>query len=281
MAFNKIGGVAISRPVFSVALPSGSPFLLPGGQGTTGTYNAQNGNVVQTGQPLTGQYLLNLGAASSLQVLDPASTRWMTVANGPNVGLPCSSDNASFRLVNTTGCPVSGTITNAGSGLTNGYNTVSVTASAGGSTWNTLVGGAINSTITITSGGSGYTQPPILAFDPPANQGSAPYILPTATCTISGGAVNAVTVVNAGAGLVSAPTVRVIPAQGDTTGGGAVLTVNATLAGSGTLTAIWPAIYGAALGTAPTLSFSPASTIAVTAVLNGTGATDTVEITSL
>lgn len=280
MAFTKIGAGSALVPALAIALSQGETFVLPPGQGVIGTFGA--GSKIPTGTSLSGQYVVNLGTAIQAQILDAGSQQWATVAAGPSNDITVSADGVNFRVANTTGTPTSATITNAGSGLTNGYNTVAVTASAGGSTWNTIVGGAINTTVTITSGGAGYTLPPILVFVVPENQGSTPYILPTAYCTISGGAVNAVTVLNAGAGLVSAPTIQVIPQASDTTGGGAVLTVNATLAGSGTLTFLGPNLYGSSLAIAPTLSFSPASTLAATAVLNGaTGAVDTVKLYSL
>lgn len=282
MSIAKMGAGSALNPALYIALSQGETFLLPGAQGVLGTFGAQQGNLVQTGSIMTGQYLVNLGAVSSAQVMDSGSQQWITLATGPNNDATIPGDNKNYRIVNPSGTPKSGTITNAGTGLTNGYNTVAVTASTGGSTWNTFVGGAINTTVTITAGGSLYTQPPILTFVVPVNQGSTPYILPTATCTISGGVINAVTVLNAGAGLVSAPTIQIIPQQIDTTGGGAVLTVNTTLAGSGTLTYITPATYGTSLGTAPTLTFVPASTIAVTAVLtSATGSVDTITLFSM
>ncbi len=282
MPFNKLGAGTNLLPGLPIALSQGETFLLPSGQGVLGTFNAQTGNLVATGSVLTGQYIVNLGAVSAAQVLDTGSQQWITFAKGPSNDATISSDGKSFRIVNPSGTPASAAISNAGSGLTNGYNTVAVTASTGGSTWNTFVGGAINTTVTITTAGANYTVPPILVFVPPANQGSAPYILPTAYCTISGGAISAVTVLNAGAGLVSAPTIQVVPQPSDTTGGGAVLTVNATLAGSGTLLYLAPNYLGTSLGTAPTLTFVPASTIAATVTLtSATGSVDTIELFSI
>lgn len=274
MPINKLGTTQSLLPALPVALVSGQTFNIPAANGALGTFGSVS--PVPTGAALTGQYIVSLGAVSEFQVKDSGSSQWKRTAISSSVtkALLVSSDGTNYRVANTTDVPVSGTITNAGSGLTNGYNTVAVTPSAGGSTWNTIVGGAINSTITITAGGSGYSNAPTLVFVPPTNQGSTPYVLPTAYCTVSGGAINSVTVLSAGAGLVSAPTIQVIPNPADTNAGGAVLTVNPTLAGSGTLTAIFVNTYGTSVGaTAPTLTFSPASTIAVTAVLNGTTAT--------
>jgi len=210
----------------------------------------------------SGQFNVMLGPYTFLQWYDTLAGIWRISQS--QVGFQSiDSDGANWRLANLTGSPIAGVITNAGTGLTNGFNTVTVTPSAGGSTWKTVVGGAINSTITITAGGTGYTLPPLLMIDPPPVGG----IQATATCTISGGAINAVTVTNQGAGYTTAPNVTVVNQAGDTTGAGGVLTVNATLAGSGTLTALVALTPGTVLTSVPTFTFSPASTIAATAVM--------------
>lgn len=273
MGIQKIGafGQTFTNPPMAVALAPGERFLLPAGQGVLGTFaQGPSGANGWTGNTLTGEYMLDVGPFTDLQVYNSVLQVWESYAPFSGEACTVSSDGNNFSLANTTGCPVGAVITNAGSGLTNGFNTVTVTPSSGGSTWNTIVGGAINTTVTITAGGSGYTKAPILVFNPPANQGSIPYILPTAICTISSGAINAVTVTNQGAGLVSAPTITVIPAIGDTTGAGGVLTVNATLAGSGTLLWMGMATPGTGLTSVPTFTFSPASSIAATAIMNFT-----------
>lgn len=274
MPFNKLSALtATILAMMPVGLAPGEVFVLPPGQGVVGTYGQTGAANQLTGNPLTGQYLVQLGPYTVLQQYDPGLQYWHDIQCGYGQQNIISSDGKNYRLANTTGCPVGALITNAGSSLTNGFNTVTVTPSAGGSTWNTIVGGAINSTITITAGGTGYVTPPLLVFSPPANQGNTPYVLPTAVCTISAGAINAVTVTNQGAGLVAAPTITVLPQWNDTTGGGGVLTVNATLALSGQLLLMWPATYnntGTGLTAVPTFTFSPASSIAATAIMNFT-----------
>jgi hypothetical protein len=271
-----------------------------------------------TGNPLSGQYYLNLGQYSCIQVYDQSLNYWRTICVSPyGSPLAFSADGANYRVANTTGCPVGAIVTTASSSLTNGFygysqfgsgqgaaviiqngivtagnSTFTVTASAGGSLWNMLVGGAVNTTISLSgtvyqnlpnyyvsgspsftaTGGSLYTKPPIIVFTPPPNQGQQPYILPTATCTISAGAINAVTVVNQGAGLLGLPGIVVIPQPGDTTGGGAILgwsSSNGTQTGSGTLLAMWPAYYGTAVTAVPTFTFSPTGA-AATAIMNFT-----------
>lgn len=274
MPYNKISGFATGIvPAIPTALAPGEVLVLPAGQGIVGNFGGVSNPAQATGNPMTGQFLLQLGQYTVLQMYDPGLQYWRNVQVDPNSLLNVSSDGTNYRIANTTGCPIGALITNAGSGLTNGFNTVTVTPSAGGSTWNTIVGGAINSTVTITAGGSSYTKPPLLMFVPPASQGATPYILPTAVCALTTGAISSVTVTNQGAGLVAAPTIVVIPQQGDTTGGGAVLTVNATLALSGQLLLMWPTQYnntGTGLTAVPTFTFVPASTIAATAIMDFT-----------
>lgn len=212
-----------------------------------------------------GTFWVAPGPYTSLQWKDPVTGAWRTINASPTtVPYSLDSDGANFRLANLTGTPIGALITNAGSSLTNGFNTVTVTPSAGASVWQTVVGGAINSTVTVTAGGSGYTYAPTLIFSPPPTGG----IQATGVAVLSAGAVNSVTVTNQGAGYTIAPTVTVINDLRDTTGSGAVLTVNATLAGSGTLTAMYPTDPGTVLTAVPTFTFSPASTIAATAIMN-------------
>ena len=239
-------------PTNFVSLPAGQTFILP-----------------------SGTFLVIPGGNTSIQFLDPVSGKWSTI-NADNSFQPfhLDSDGSNIRLANLTGCPIGANITNAGTGYTNGVGQtttgLTITPSAGSSVWIPVVGGAINSTITITAGGTGYTFPPNLVIQAPPAGG----IQASATCTVSGGAINAVTVVNQGAGYTSAPLVVVQNDYRDTTGKGGILTVNATLVGSGGLTAMYPSPaqgvsgYGTPLTTAPTFTFSPASTTAATAVMN-------------
>lgn len=256
---------------------SGIPLGLGGALGsrifnaTTGVANAAAGSnaVTLTAARIqnipSGTYWISPGPYTSLQYKDPVTGDWTTInAASSLVPFYIDSDGGNFRLANLTGTPIGGLITNAGSALTNGFGTVAITPSAGASVWQSVVGGAINSTVTITTAGTLYTYAPTLVISPPPLGG----VQATAICTISAGAINAVTTTNQGAGYVTAPTITVINDPRDTTGSGGVLTVNATLAGSGTLTAMYPTDPGTVLTAVPTFTFSPASTIAVTAIMN-------------
>jgi len=300
MAFNKIGALGYNNtlPTLAMSLSAGEVFLLPAGQGVVGTFNSSS-NLALTGWTLNGQYIVELGKYCIIQYFDPVLLIWRSFGSAGATG-SFTSDGTNYRIANLTGCPVGALITNTGSGMTNGFygynaagsavviqsgtvtagnSTLTVAASAGSSTWNVIVGGSINTTVTVTAGGTNYTRAPLLVFNPPVGQGSQPYVLPTGYCTLSSGAVNAVTVVNAGSGLVSAPTITVIPQPGDTTGGGAVLTVNSTLTNSGQVTWMAPSYNGTALTSTPTFTFTGTGTgsVAVTAIMNYTvtGATPT------
>jgi hypothetical protein len=282
MGFMDISGQGNNYPMLPVGLAPGEAFILPAGQGVVGQFGGISTPQIGTNNPLSGQYFLQLGQYSTLQMFDDGLNYWQDVNVSPMALVTVSSDGANFRVVNSTGCPVGALITGAGSGGTNGFYGYSqfgagqggavviqnglatagnaiftITPSAGGSLWNAIVGGGVNTTISFSgtvfngnlssqnpsgvgqslyafgqgsaaggitaSGGTNYTRAPLIVFTPPPNQGAQPYILPTAVCTISGGVINAITVTHQGAGLIALPGINVVPAPGDLTGGGAVL----------------------------------------------------------
>jgi hypothetical protein len=323
MPINKISGGTVNLPQYLLGLAAGEIFYLPPGQGLIGTYGLVNSPQLNIGVTLSGQYMLDLGNYSVLQTYDSGMNYWRNVcAGGPYAQqVTVSADGYNYRIVNSTGCPVGALITTSGTGGVNGFygytqfgpvsglqqavviqngqttlgnTSLIVTPSAGGSTWNAIVGGAVNSTISFSgtvyqngafggtgvsqtaSAGANYTRAPIILFAPPVNQGAQPYFLPSAICTISAGAINAITVLNQGAGLVALPLITVLNAPGDTTGGGAVLgwlSANSADALLGHLTALWPSLFGTAQTSVPTLAFSGASSpaaAAATAIMNFT-----------
>ena len=258
-----------ANPSTAVPLTSGEVYVLP-----------------------AGQYMICPGAYTFMQWFDPVTQLWRCFGTpSGSDSAPATSDGTNFRLANLTGTVVGASVTNAGSGYTNGIyfptaallaqsgnqvngfvgtgiaSAPTCTFAAGGGTvlaqGTVIVGGAINSTIAITSGGSSYTLPPTLIISNPPSGG----VPATATCTISAGAINAVTVTNQGAGYNAAPTVTVVRHPLDTTGTGGVLTVNATLAGSGGITAITVPINGVGMTSVPAITFAPASTSAATSIM--------------
>lgn len=267
MPVNKLGAGQNLYPPMTIPLAGGQTYLLPGGQGVAGTF----GSTIQgfTGYTLTGQYLVNLGPYCSLQMFDSTQQIWRNVPAANGTPIFFSSDGTNYRLANTTGCPVGAIVTTGLGALTNGFNTVTVTPTAGSSTWNTIVGGSMPSgLVSVTTVGSGYVYPPQLIFTP-VNQGSSPYIMPTAVAVLTGGSISSITVLSVGAGMLTAPSITVINRPGDTIGSGAVCLPPQSLT-TGSLAHMWPVNYGTPVTVAPTFTFTPASSIAATAIMNFT-----------
>ena len=296
MGMNKISGLsALTAAAIPLALAAGEVFMLPVGQGIIGSFGAVSAPQIGTSNPLTGQFVIEMGQYTCLQIYDSTTDLWRNVQVSPYQALTISSDGANYRLANTTGCPVGALITAAGSGGTNGFygynnsgqaitwqngiqtlgNTVfTITFTAATTVYQNGVFGGTGPSL-IANPGSGYVRAPMIVFAPPPNQGNQPCILPAATCTISGGAINAITVTQQGAGLLGLPVITVIPAPGDITGGGAVLgwtAGNSGQVGSGTVMAMAPAFYGTAVTAVPTFTFGGTSNPAptVTAIMNFT-----------
>lgn len=217
-----------------------------------------------------GEFLVNPGLYGWIQFYDPVIGMWlMDPSTAPNSPKAVRSDGASWRVWNPTGCPVGALVTNVGSSYAAASTTVS--PSTGASTWRPIVGGAINTTITIgkdsagTTGGSNFTYPPQLVIDPPPAGG----VPATAYCALSGGAINSITVVDQGAGYTSVPAVTVIPDPLDPNYNSTITipALTAALTGSGTVTAIVPVAHGTVLTTAPTLTIAGAGASATASAI--------------
>lgn len=254
MGMNMMGAGPWAKKAYPVSLASGQEYVLP-----------------------SGQYFVRLGHLVVVQFYDALTGIWRTFANSAQSGfVPVTADGANVRLFNPSGTVVGAYVTNGGSGYTNGiypYGTIAsgsyvlATASAGLGNFSVIVGGAINTSVTLTTAGAGYNYPPTLVFsDPPAGGVKA-----SAVATVSGGAITGVTVVNQGAGYTAAPTITVVPDPRDTITTAAALTVNSTLANSGRVTAVLLGTSGGAgyAGTPPTISFSASAgtSAAATAVM--------------
>lgn len=257
--------------------------------------------------PPNGQYIVTLGRVSILQWQDPWGI-WRACGL-PGATVQFQQTGPNFRILNNSGTIVGATITTAGSAGTNGIGATATGASVSfgsapssgrAATAYCIVGGSINSTITITTAGTGLLVPPLLVFDPPPLGG----IPATARCTLTSGTIGAVTVTNPGAGYQTAPNCYVIPQWGQYPGGtiagvappnavgpstsftqnalmqlqaqgilvGAwttmpVLTVNATLAGDASLTGVVMLDYGANYTSVPSMTFTGAPTSAAATAL--------------
>lgn len=254
--------------------------------------------------PPAGNYLVTLGLTSVLQYWDPTLMEWRVYAQPGAEAMPVSMDGANWRLVNMSGVVIGASITNAGTGATNGIGAAATgvavsfgAAPTGGvaAAGFAIVGGSINTTIAITNGGSGFLTPPLLLIDPPPPGGVQATAVVSA---LTAGVITGVTVTNAGAGYVTAPNVYVIaqpavygaapagivnnpvntpysliiPQTGivGNVAGGAQLTVNATLTGSGTVTGIVLTSFGGGYAgtTIPTIAITGAGAAAATALMS-------------
>ncbi len=241
--------------------------LVYGGQGVVPSARGQNTTVISlpaaTSQLVpAGSWGVGTGLYSSLQEFDPVTGIWRNVGNDAGSTFRwINSDGTNFRVANTTGQVVGALVTACGAGYT---SAPVITDNGGTATYQAVLGGALNTTITISNGGKNYTYPPSIQIGMPGNPG----VQATATCTISAGAVNAVTVVNQGGGYAGVPTISVINDPRDTTGTGCVLT--GTLTGSGTITAVLVTNGGTAVTSVPTLTFTGGgytTTAAATAIM--------------
>jgi hypothetical protein len=190
----------------------------------------------------------------------------------PMWGLTCNA-NTTFASAAATATVASGAVTaiSISSGGA-GYSTPPVvTITGGGGSGATAVANlppAPVASITVTAGGSGYTTAPTVTL---TGGGVA---LATATAAVTGGAVSA-TLTSGGSGYTSAPTVTF------TGGGGSGATATATVTG-GAVTAITITAGGTGYTTAPTITFTGGG-IAVataTATVSAAGAVTGVAVTS-
>ena len=220
-----------------------------------------------------GSWGVGTGLYSVLQELDPVTGIWRNIGNDAGSTFRwINTDGNSFRVANQTGQVVGALVTTAGAG----YVTAPIITDNGGSaTYQPVIGGAVNTSVTVSNGGKNYTYAPIVQFATPG----APGVQATGTCTISGGAVTAVTVVNQGAGYTSPPAISFINDPRDVTGIGAQ--ASCLLTGAGTITAVLVPNGGTAVSSVPTLTFSGASTsgAAATAIMNFTTTAYTVTST--
>jgi hypothetical protein len=229
--------------------------LVFGAQGVAPTLRGQASNVfaMQAGQT----YIVPAGTwyigkkYARVQELDPITGIWRNIGDDGPWGY-VRSDGSNIRLANQTGCAIGALITNAGSAYTSAPTVVTTT---GGSIWQAIVGGAVNTTVTVTAGGSNYTYPPLVFFSAPGNPG----IQATGYCTLSAGAVSTVTIQDQGAGYTNAPTVTFIndPREGLNglgTGSGAAATT--VLTGSQTVTGLLCLDHGTALTALPTFTIT-------------------------
>lgn len=202
-----------------------------------------------------GNYIVSPGRVSVIEYQDPVTGIWRLHpwTNAARQGMfTFRSDGFNLRVANRTGCPIAGVVTAAGSGYP---SNTTVTSSAGGSTWQPIVGGAISIT-TINNAGSGYGVPPLVFIPDPANPG----VQASGDATLTGGSVTSITLRNVGAGYTSAPAITILPNPTDPNllAGSTIVqaTATAVLVGSGSITAVLCTNPGTPQSSAPTLTVS-------------------------
>lgn len=212
-----------------------------------------------------GRFWVDLGGYAVLQFYDPVSQTWRGLSSSRVSPVFVDSDGFNFRVANQTGCAVAAVVTNGGSNYVAGSTTV--TPSAGNSQWVPVIGGRINTTVSISASGAGYTLPPLVFFPPPP----APGVAATAVAVISSGTVSSITIVNQGAGYTTAPTPVIVPNPADPALASGAITSQATaivaLIGSGTLSAVLCANSGSSFSTVPSLTIAGAGTSAAATIV--------------
>jgi hypothetical protein len=232
-----------------LTLPAGASFVLP-----------------------PGVFQVVCGPSTALQIRDPVQNVFRTFDPVAFNGL-CQGDGANFRLINVSGTVTGATVTAAGSGYT---SPPSVAASAGGATFQAVVGGAV--ACTVGAGGTGYTYTPTLVFPAPPPGG----VQATGYVTLTAGAISGVTMTNAGAGYSTPPSALLVRDARDLTGAGGIINTSIS-ASAGTVTAVLVVDGGTYAGaTLPTLAFSGgggtgAAATAVQAAGTGTPDTSTIQ----
>ena len=283
MAQNRISGPGIALPSPQALYPAsliGAPYV-----------PATNLVALAPGEALTvpsGDWLYNLGKYLTLQAADPVTGVWLSFTGGATNNGYMHSDGQNFRVANLTGCPIGAIVTAVGSGYVQASTTV--TASAGGSTWQAIVGGALSLTTSVTSAGSGYTIPPIVFIPAPPTPG----VQAAGYATIAAGTVSAVSITQQGAGYLTTPSIALLPSPYDPNLGSIVnATATVTTTGAGQITAVLCTNNGAAQASAPTLTIAGVGTSATaTATMlwtattasvtsGGAGYTTATEVTSI
>jgi hypothetical protein len=222
-----------------------------GGPGVSPGLRGQASNLVTLSAGQTylippGDWNIDVGLYACIQQLDSVTGIWQRIGADTSSVRWVHSDGVNWRVANQTGCVVGALITNGGSGYTSPPAWAVSGASA--AVISTIIGGAINTSITATAGGTLYTYPPRISIDAPPAGG----IQATATCTISAGAVNAITVTNQGAGYATAPNMYFTNDARDTTGSGAAAVT--ALTGAGTVTGMLVTDHGNPVTAVPTLT---------------------------
>ena len=175
-----------------------------------------------------GDWYVTLGMYNILQFLDPVTGVWVIGSGAAfNRGqLFVKSDGFNARVANLTGCVVSASVINGGTGYVQATTTITAigTFNNAAPTFLPIVGGALGLTGTYTidvpTAGAGYGIAPLIMIPPPppaqSNANGVGGIPATAYAILgTSGTIASISITNPGAGYPSAPTVVVVPSPFD------------------------------------------------------------------
>jgi hypothetical protein len=177
-----------------------------------------------------GDWWVSLGMYLVLQYLDPVTNVWTTSSGCAWMrGMSfCSADGFNARIANLTGCVVSASVINGGTGYVQATTTITAIGAfiTGGAvpTLLPIVGGALAETGTFTidipTKGAGYGVAPIIMIPPPppanVNANGVGGIQASAIAILgASGSLTSVSITNPGAGYPSAPIPVVVPSPFD------------------------------------------------------------------
>lgn len=283
MALPRLGGAGVNLPIGALAGNFTAIGSAPFTDGYfTGLTNAMTLAAGETWTVPAGTWWISRGPCTFIQFLDPVTNRMKNFVGDVGCPIIVESDGANWRLANLTGCAVGASITAIGTagvattGIGAAATGLTVTASSGSSTWVPIIGGAVSTTLSTSTGtttaGTGYNYIPICVIDAPPQGGLQATAIVTSLSSNTIPVAN-VQILNQGAGYTSAPNVTFIPDPREATAATPGPTANAvvvlTLTATGTLTGLYPSNHGTALTGVPTLTFST-GTGAATVIMNFT-----------
>lgn len=244
-----------------------------------------------------GDFYVTLGGYLAIQFLDPVTNTWTRGSGSAyNRGqVWVKSDGFTCRIANLTGCVVSASVINGGTGYVQATTTITAIGAFTGAapTILPIVGGALGTvgTLTSTNAGAGYGVAPLVMIPPPppaqSNSNGVGGIPAVAIAVIASGTVSSISILNPGAGYPSAPQALIVPSPFDpnlsvgitnatvafslTSTGvimGALITNNGSPLPNGSLNSVTLSIGGA--GTSGSLTANVMQTV-VAATVSGPG----------
>lgn len=172
-----------------------------------------------------GDWYVTLGMYLIIQFQDPVTSVWARGSGSAfNRGqVFVKSDGFNCRIANLTGCVVSASVINGGTGYAQATTTItaiSTVFSGAVPTILPIVGGALALVGgTLTANGAGYGVPPIVMIAPPppaqANANGVGGIPAAAVAIITSGTISSISIVNPGAGYPTAPIPVIVPSPFD------------------------------------------------------------------